>query len=273
MSQQLSYIAYQTIHSSQIYLNSSQANQYVNGSQKSNVIFNLSNFFQSNVNVIEVKLSLVNAQIPYSFYQIDGRNNKFIVNGISYYIPTGNYNIYTLITSLLSLLPTGFNITFSQLNNKLVFTYTSSFTIQDNLTSAFSILGFSKGSVYTSTGNTITAPYPFNLNTYNRIHLATNFTEINNADSFNNGITNILGTIPITVTPNDVIFYENKNNFKAIISTISKFSDLQINFYDDNEIDIDFNNQDWTVTLQVDVLKENFIIKTTLEDFLNNSVI
>ena len=58
MSQQLSYIAYQTIHSSQIYLNSSQANQYVNGSQKSNVIFNLSNFFQSNVNVIEVKLSL-----------------------------------------------------------------------------------------------------------------------------------------------------------------------------------------------------------------------
>jgi hypothetical protein len=62
-------------------------------------------------------ISLVNAQIPYSFTQINKTNNVFYVSGTSYTIPVGNYNIYTLITALLAILPSGFNITINTLTN------------------------------------------------------------------------------------------------------------------------------------------------------------
>ena len=60
--------------------------------------------------------------------------------------------------------------------------------------------------------------------------------------------------------------FENRNNFKSTIHNLARFSSLEINIYDDNEIDLDFRNMDWTITLQVDLLIENLIHRKSLEE-------
>jgi hypothetical protein len=61
-------ICYQTVSSTQIYLNSSSAEIYLNGIYKSNLAF----FFQDPIeiaqNTIETRVSVVNAQFPLSWY-------------------------------------------------------------------------------------------------------------------------------------------------------------------------------------------------------------
>jgi hypothetical protein len=63
-------IAFQTIKITQIYLNSSLASLYKNSTMKSLVVYNLQDTIPKEQNILEAKLSLVNAQIPnwhYSF--------------------------------------------------------------------------------------------------------------------------------------------------------------------------------------------------------------
>ena len=70
-------ISYQTIYTTQIFLNSGQATQYNNSTQKSFLTFSLKDVISLDKNNLEVRISLVNAQLPYSFYQINSTNNKF----------------------------------------------------------------------------------------------------------------------------------------------------------------------------------------------------
>lgn len=267
-------LVFQTIHSLQIHLNSSQATVYKNDSKKSKVLFELLDAVPRDLNILECKVGLVNAQIPYSFYNVNDTNNKFYMNGSLYGINANTYNIDTLIDNLTSNLPSGFSITYYESTHKLKFTYTSYFQLYDSgiKTSAMSILGFSTNTIYYSGLNyglwEIVAPYPFNLNTFNRIHIATDSFFLKNVDSYNKTTTNILATIPVNTTPYDIIQYENKNNFRSNIHNIEGFYNLEINIYDDNENDIDFRNVDWTLTLQVDLLVEKILNREKLEDII-----
>ena len=67
-------ISYQTIYSQQIYLNSSTS-MLMNGTLKSFVHFFIQDALNDKRNnTIEQRVSLVNAQIPCSFYQINNNN-------------------------------------------------------------------------------------------------------------------------------------------------------------------------------------------------------
>ena len=87
-----------------IILNSSHGIS-LNGTQKSNLLFTF-NVLLTNEDYIErLEISLVNAQIPVSFYTINYTNNVFKIklgenNTESYYIQVGNYNTNSLITAL-----------------------------------------------------------------------------------------------------------------------------------------------------------------------------
>ena len=118
-------ISYQTIYSNQIYLNSSQATTFLNGSKKSNLKFDLKDVVTLDKNSIEVRLSLVSAQIPYSFYQINSTNNKIILYYLGtttpYYIPYGNYNVNTFITQWNITLNNIITLTYSTVTNTFTF--------------------------------------------------------------------------------------------------------------------------------------------------------
>ena len=84
-------------------LNSKNASKYINGSAKSNVQFNFIGLLREDKDIIRTSLSILNAQIPVSFYIITANNNKFIYGdnnvGDQYTItiPVGNYDANTLI--------------------------------------------------------------------------------------------------------------------------------------------------------------------------------
>ena len=77
-----------------------------NGTLKSKLLFNYKNLLSDDENILKSFVTVLNAQIPCSFYVINSTNNKLVLGApgltktilISY----GNYNANTLITELLS---------------------------------------------------------------------------------------------------------------------------------------------------------------------------
>ena len=80
-------------------------------------------------------MSIVNCQIPISFYTINYTNNMFKIklgdNDVkSYYIQVRNYNANTLISALNALInDSNFVITISKITCKFSFTYNVGFFI------------------------------------------------------------------------------------------------------------------------------------------------
>ena len=102
-------------------------------------------------------MSLVNAQIPVSFYTINYTNNilkiALGVGSIQYLtIPVGNYNATTLISAIITLLnDSNFNIVISKINGLLTFSYNNSFILYtDNTATIGQILGFDLNTSYLS---------------------------------------------------------------------------------------------------------------------------
>ncbi len=86
-------------------LNSKYASTYINNSAKSNVQFNFIGLLKDDADIIRTSLSILNAQIPVSFYIITANNNTFtyanpnvFVPATTITIPVGNYDANTLIT-------------------------------------------------------------------------------------------------------------------------------------------------------------------------------
>ena len=109
-------ISFQSIGSTQIYLNSANADIFLNQSKKSNVVFFFTNVLKIDKKSVEMKLSVVNAQIPVSWYLINDTNNRiyFSVNGVqnNYFFPNGNYNVNTFISTWISTFGNNWTLTF-----------------------------------------------------------------------------------------------------------------------------------------------------------------
>jgi hypothetical protein len=133
-----------------IHLNSSNAIKYYNDTYYSFVEFTFP--------VIEIPsdytihLSVSHVSIPYSFYNVNERNNilKYSILSTIYtvYIPSGNYTTSNLLSTLKNLLPNTFTITYSGITNKFTFSNSSQdFTFiydPNNIQSTcFYLLGFS----------------------------------------------------------------------------------------------------------------------------------
>ena len=148
-----------------------------NGTYKSDISFTFNGLLTQEDDIEQVQISLVNAQIPVSFYTINYTNNVFKIklgNNIaqSYYIQVGNYNGNLLISSLNTLInDSNFVITISKITGKLSFTYNVGFFIySDNDCSICSILGFDLNTTYFGAGY-LSCPYPLNLLGYKRLEI------------------------------------------------------------------------------------------------------
>jgi hypothetical protein len=265
-------ISYQTIYTTQIFLNSSQATQYNNSSQKSFLTFSLKDVISLDKNNLEVRISLVNAQLPYSFYQINSTNNKFYLyyNGTTetIYFPYGNYNVNTFMAQWNYTVSPTLNLSYSTVTNKFTFTSTIglTFNIWDDINSIFPIIGLVKGTYYITNSSTFTAPFCFNFNGLPRINILSTNLNLHNVDSFNGGQNSVIASVPINCYPGGIILYNNYTNTKNIVNQ-EELQNFGIEIRDDFENLIDFNNQDWTMTFQIDTVKEVIIDKMRFEDY------
>jgi hypothetical protein len=264
-------VSYQSIYSTQIYLNSSLVDLYLNGTSKSNVTFFFKDVLRMQRNTIETRLSVVSAEFPISWYLINQTNNNIIITigGIttSYSFPIGNYNVNTFISMWNTTFGNNWAITYNKLTNIFQFSYSGGqFTF--NSSSLMSVIGFPKSTDYTSSGNVLTALYPFNFYGIPRINIRSSTFNLKNVDSNERGQTRTIASVPVNSSYGNKIFYTNYTHYKSIIKN-DNLQSINIEIQDDNYNYINFNNVDWTITLQVDVVNEVVDNLDTLEDVYN----
>jgi len=239
-------------------LTSQSATIKYNDAFLSNVRYNLGAIYNNDDNIIHKQVQLLNAQIPYSFYVINYTNNQFryqLGSGTIYTssIPTGNYNGNSLITVLKAvLLSNGITlaITLSPIDGKITFTHaTLDFTFYYLTYSILSTLGFLDDTNYTSSTFTLTTPYALNLLGIKTLQIRSSNLIMSNISSVQGGQTTLLSTIPVSCIPFGMIDYVDKGNHLMTIHNDS-LDDLDIDIIDGESSNyINFNNQDWCITL------------------------
>lgn len=233
----------------QLYLSSSEATNYLNGTYKSDMMF----LFKSPVvppPTHYMSLRLVNMYVPISFTLINDTNNELKFNGTSYYVENGNYTATELATSLMDLVATDdatFSVVFSSNTNKYTFSSAiNDFTLDGTI---LSILGFSETS--TSTSYELVATYPVDLTGENTLYLdVRNLTTFNIASSTASR-TSIVASVLVSVPYGNVLYYQDT------IGTAFTLQEDQVSFLhirllgEDQTIPVNMNNFNFSCTLEI----------------------
>ena len=207
-----------------------------NGTMKSKLLFNFKNLLSDDSNILKSFITVVNAQIPCSFYVINDSNNKIVINGpfisaTTIYLTNGNYNANTLIAELKSeFLNAGIifsSIKINKINGKLKFTsvgledyfFTSDSTI-------FDVLGTTSDIIASST--VYSCPYPLNLLGVKRLLITSNKLSVHSVSSVDYGSSNILITIPSDVSPFSLISYASQSEASKNLLNIRSINEIDI---------------------------------------------
>ena len=251
----------------QIHLNSKYAS-IKNNNSFSDCTFNLPNIELPMGH--HIMLSIQNATIPYSFYNIDKTNNSIYLEFQrfdedlgedvwsgqvkNYEMAIGNYNAFQLASHLTQILPT-LTVTYNSITNKLRFATDTvndfRFTLQST---ASNILGMCNDIEYNrSFAKVMISPYVINLASKQCIYITTNY----HTGSIDNIVSNnysILCCVPIPYQPYSLISNRNTGNFRVnLFSNLMSY--ITIRLVDDKNNLIDLNGQYFNLTLQIDVMK------------------
>jgi len=224
----------------------------LNGSLKSDVNISLPDLHFNEKNITNVLFSVDHCEVCNSYYLINSTNNTIVINNIKYTVNNGNYNVNNFITSLLSVIPSGFIITYSSITNRLTFTYSANFTINasNSLCTMNTIIGLGKTDI-TSVSNTLTLPYVVNFLPLARISFRSNFFKFNNFSTTDKS-TDIFLSLQNNAGPIAPIYYVNQTNTNFIINDLN-ITTININVTDDDNNLLDFNNVDWYMTFTINI--------------------
>lgn len=241
------------MESIQLYLNSKTADKYYQYTTDCEFYFPMIEIPDG----FYLYLSVQQATIPYTFYNINSKNNSlsYVVNATNYFtitITEGNYNINQLI-SFLKLNMSGFNISYNDITGKLSF-LNALYNFQFLSTSTcLEILGFNANRNYLSNNFVLISENVINLHPIKCINIESNLLTYNiNKAMVNNS--SILCCIPILTSPYSLITYSNPNNFKTNLF-VNELSKLHIKLIDQEGNIINLNGNQWAITIQLDVIE------------------
>jgi len=245
----------------------------LNGSLKSDVNISLPDLHFKEKNITNVLFSVDHCEVCNSYYLINSTNNTLVINNIKYTVNNGNYNVNNFITSLLSVIPSGFIITYSSITNRFLFTYSANFTINasNSLCTMNTIIGLGKTDI-TSVSNTLILPYVVNFLPLARISFRSNFFKFNNFSTTDKS-TDIFLSLQNNAGPIAPIYYVNQTNTNFIINDLN-ITTININVTDDDNNLLDFNNVDWymTFTIKIDYKDLNDPNNSFLSIVKNNNI-
>ena len=272
----------ETIDSLQIYINSKYASSNPDYSGANN-LYLLPYIVAPEGHYIHI--SVVNASIPYSFYNINELNNvlycvvhyQFITDVMnahdeSYFIniPVGNYNANQMVNVLSKMSNwTATSGSGSYDNPNLVVTYNAivnRFTFRNTLNLEFNFpypnttciepLGLSEILINNSSfGYEYTSKYSINLAVIRAINVVTNYSSGNLSILQQNNF-NTLCSIPVTTLPNTLVYYENSNDFKTNLY-LGEINNINIKLTDQDNNVLFLNGLYYNLTLQIDILRFN----------------
>lgn len=264
-----------------ISLNSENADTYKNGSFLSDVMFGFSGLLIDDPTIVQRQITLVNAQIPVSFYIVNYTNNVFIFRNVAtstnytITLTVGNYNSTTFITllqaAILSATGLTVSISISNADGKLTFSCPTQYQILSTniLTTIDNILGLDNTTNLVPTlvlGNYVaTCPFPLNLLGIKQLQVKSSYISTNNFASNSGGQDCLLATIPVNVGAWGMITYESASGNNIT------FNNLSLDEFDIKIVDaetgkfINFSNTNWTMTILLHLIR-----KIDLADKENN---
>jgi len=211
-----------------------------------------------------IHLSVINASIPYSFYNINSTNNKLNYQelttpdptGLTLYINYGNYTAYQLATYLSQNLPNT-TVTYNSIINKFTFSNSvNDFKILSQFSTCINVLGLSTNDLYNSSiGKNLTLFKQVNLAQNQMIKIATNF-QSGSISNLNNNDMKILCSFPVSNSPYSLITYTNNDKYKIDLNK-NTFNTINIKLLNQDEEPLELNQQYFSLTLQLDFV--NFV--------------
>lgn len=236
-----------------------------NGSLLSNLFFPFKGILTDNPKITKKYLTLLNAQIPVSFYIINENNNRLTLKDVggggthNINLDYGNYSGNTLITELTTKINAGYphtvSITLSRSTGKLTFTFNGQTQFRADQSTINNIIGFDSD----MTGTTFIMPYPLNLLGTKKLFIKSQILNISSYNSVNNNKTNIIATIPVDQPFYNMISYTSAIDTNQHELKINILDGIDIQIYDEDDNFINFNNIDWNITLNLTIEKEEAI--------------
>jgi len=242
----------------------SQDGEKFNGTYLSNIHFNFSGLLKDDPNLIRAYVTVLNAQIPVSFYIIDDTNNilNYTDNSVNKTIELteGNYNGNQMVTAL----NTGFTVNGSPVTSFLApqsgilyffITGGNSITLLST-SSAKLILGFD---VNISSTTLIKLPYQLNLLGKKKIFINSN--NLRNSAFSSKGLSCVqtIATVPVDQPPYSMISYVSVSDLEKIILSNKTVDMIDIEIVDENNNFINFRNIDWSITLCLSIEKNDIV--------------
>ena len=197
--------------------------------------------------------SVVHCEVANSFYIVNYTNNQFVLNGITYTLTRGNYNVNTFITMLLTIIPAGYSLSYNSATTKLTMTHTTTdFTINASSINSTvnSIMGLGKINL-TSASLTLTFTNVVNFIPLQRINFRSNYFNFG-CYSTTDGSSDIFLPLQNNAGQNSIINYINQTQNKFLIQDRNITSFIIAVTNDQNQY-INFNGVDWFMTIQIDV--------------------
>lgn len=245
-----------------ITVNSTDGTQ-LNGTFKSNMNFAFTGLLKDDVNIIRTYVTVLNAQIPVSFYVIDDSNNSlaYLKSGgikTTVTIIPGNYNSGTLITAINTALSNAGNgeltMGINSINGVLQFASVSNYTIYNyaNGSTIGNILGIGANLIQLAS-TSVKCAYPLNL--LGKSKLLINSRNLNNVayTSFGLGFTTTIATVPVNVPPYSLIQYACAVEQQKNILVNRVLDNIDIQILDTDNRFINFNNVNWSITLVLSI--------------------
>ena len=243
----------------------SQDGEKLNGTYLSNIHFNFSGLLKEEANLIRSYVTVLNAQIPVSFYIIDETNNilNYTDNSVNKKIvlTEANYNGNQMVTAL----NTGFTVNSSPITcflapqtGILYFTISGGNTITflSSTSTVKSILGFD-----VNISSTTLLKLPYQLNLLGKKKLFINSNNLRNSAFTSKSLSSVqtIATVPVDQPPYSMINYNASIDIQKIILSNRSVDMIDIEFVDENNNYINFRNIDWSITLCLTVEKSDNI--------------
>jgi len=232
----------------------SQDGELLNGTYLSNIHFNFSGLLKDDKNLIRSYITVINAQIPVSFYIIDETNNilNYTDNSVNKTIELteGNYNGNQMVTAL----NTGFTVNGSPVTSFLApqsgilyffITGGNSITLLSTST-AKKILGFD---VNITSTTLIKLPYQLNLLGKKKLFINSNNLRNSAFTSKNLASTQTIAVIPVDQPPYSMINFSSTVDIQKIILNNRVLDMIDIEITDESTNFVNFRNIDWSITL------------------------
>lgn len=216
---------------------------------------------------MQMLVSVIDAEIPYSFYNVTTSNNTLVINNIEISINPQNYSAFNIVDAFnvqFTLESLDIVMSFNDNNNKFSLLSPTTFTIDS--TTMIKELGMDN---LPQTTNTYISNKVCNLAGTSSIYIRSDNMNIQNINSF--GKTNgVLSKVLVNISPGNFIFFQPSTPQYFLLGNSLNFINIQL-LNDDNEF-LDFNGLDWSLTLSIEYFrKKDDIInyKYFLNDFEN----